>query len=327
MMAYGNRTKAFSLERVYRQKDFRSLIHTYFGLKLPNIKIAVTGSGNAYQWRRCDPPGTLPSCVPIPGATTNSYTLTESDLGVTVRAYVTATSPGGSTTAFSDHTFPTIPAPRFAPSVTTAPAITGDAKVGGTLTATRGTWAGFAPIRYVSRWQRCDATLTVCRAVTTVKGLVYKVTLADVGWRIRLSVVALNSIGSLRTRSEATEPIIFPQPKPPGRRVVGSNSADYLPGGGGDDVILGRGGHDTIVAGKGDDRINGGDGNDYIDAGLGLDRIDAGAGSDTILAADGEKDTIDCGDGNDRVIADSIDVLKNCESTSATPSTPTPPKP
>jgi hypothetical protein len=30
---------------VHKQKDFRSLIHTYFGLKLPNIKIAVTGSG------------------------------------------------------------------------------------------------------------------------------------------------------------------------------------------------------------------------------------------------------------------------------------------
>jgi saccharopine dehydrogenase (NAD+, L-lysine forming) len=45
MMAYGNRTKTFQLERVYKQKDFRSLIHTYFGLKLPNIKIAVTGSG------------------------------------------------------------------------------------------------------------------------------------------------------------------------------------------------------------------------------------------------------------------------------------------
>ena len=45
MMAYGNRTKAFKLERVYQQKDFRALIHSYFGLKLPNIKIAVTGSG------------------------------------------------------------------------------------------------------------------------------------------------------------------------------------------------------------------------------------------------------------------------------------------
>lgn len=45
IMAYGNRTGSFELKRVYRQKDFKSLIHTYFGLKLPNVKIAVTGSG------------------------------------------------------------------------------------------------------------------------------------------------------------------------------------------------------------------------------------------------------------------------------------------
>ena len=45
IMAYGNRTGDFQLKRVYQQKDFKTLIHTYFGLKLPNIKIAVTGSG------------------------------------------------------------------------------------------------------------------------------------------------------------------------------------------------------------------------------------------------------------------------------------------
>ncbi|RYZ28028.1 MAG: alanine dehydrogenase [Chitinophagaceae bacterium] len=45
IMAYGNRTGNFQLERVYRQKDFKTLIHTYFGLKLPNVKIAATGSG------------------------------------------------------------------------------------------------------------------------------------------------------------------------------------------------------------------------------------------------------------------------------------------
>ena len=45
MMIYGERTKQFFLERVYRQKDFKNLIHTYFGLRVPNIKIAVTGSG------------------------------------------------------------------------------------------------------------------------------------------------------------------------------------------------------------------------------------------------------------------------------------------
>ena len=45
VMAYGKRTGTFELSRVFASKDYRELIHTYFGLKLPNIKIAVTGSG------------------------------------------------------------------------------------------------------------------------------------------------------------------------------------------------------------------------------------------------------------------------------------------
>ena len=45
IMAYGNRTKEFTLGRVKDVKDYMELIHTYFGLKLPPIKIAVTGSG------------------------------------------------------------------------------------------------------------------------------------------------------------------------------------------------------------------------------------------------------------------------------------------
>ncbi|MBL7740041.1 MAG: alanine dehydrogenase [Chitinophagaceae bacterium] len=45
MMAYGNRTGLYKLDRVYKQRSFRELIHTYFGLRLPNVKIAVTGSG------------------------------------------------------------------------------------------------------------------------------------------------------------------------------------------------------------------------------------------------------------------------------------------
>ena len=45
MMAYGNRTGLFKLDRVYKERSFRELIHVYFGLRLPNVKIAVTGSG------------------------------------------------------------------------------------------------------------------------------------------------------------------------------------------------------------------------------------------------------------------------------------------
>ncbi len=45
MMAYGERTGLFKLDRVYKQRSFRELIHNYFGVRLPNVKIAVTGSG------------------------------------------------------------------------------------------------------------------------------------------------------------------------------------------------------------------------------------------------------------------------------------------
>jgi alanine dehydrogenase len=45
IMAYGQRTGQFQLGRVYMEKNFQELIHTYFGLKLPDIKVAVTGSG------------------------------------------------------------------------------------------------------------------------------------------------------------------------------------------------------------------------------------------------------------------------------------------
>lgn len=45
MLAYGNRTGLYKLQRVASVNSFQKLIHTYFGLKVPNMKIAVTGSG------------------------------------------------------------------------------------------------------------------------------------------------------------------------------------------------------------------------------------------------------------------------------------------
>ena len=45
IMAYGERSGEYSLPRVYKQHSFRQLIHGYFGIKLPNIKVVITGSG------------------------------------------------------------------------------------------------------------------------------------------------------------------------------------------------------------------------------------------------------------------------------------------
>jgi len=45
MMAYGKRTGLYQLDKVNSSKNLQHLIHTYFGLHIPPVKIAVTGSG------------------------------------------------------------------------------------------------------------------------------------------------------------------------------------------------------------------------------------------------------------------------------------------
>lgn len=45
IMAFGKRTGLYQLHKVNAEKNLQHLIHTYFGLKLPNMKVAVTGSG------------------------------------------------------------------------------------------------------------------------------------------------------------------------------------------------------------------------------------------------------------------------------------------
>ena len=45
MFAYGKRTGLMDLRRVYKLKNLQELIHSYFELKVPLLKIAVTGSG------------------------------------------------------------------------------------------------------------------------------------------------------------------------------------------------------------------------------------------------------------------------------------------
>lgn len=267
----------------------------------------------SYEWRRCDPQGTLPSCTPIAGATSSSYVLADADQGWTLRAYVTGTNVAGSGTLVTTHTLPTLPRPRFPPTATAAPAIAGVAVPGEQLVGTTGTWSGDAPISLSVRWQRCDATGGACAAIAGATTRLYTVRAADVGSTLRLLVTAENGVGSVSTPSAATDTVRLVR-RVRGRRLVGTNRSDYLAGGAGDDVLLGRGGNDTLLGGAGNDLLDGGPGNDVLVGGTGNDRILGGSGSDTVLAADGEKDVIDCGAGNDRAVVDAIDVTRNCES-------------
>jgi Tol biopolymer transport system component len=275
-----------------------------------------------YQWRRCDPQGSLSSCVAIPGATTPSYTLAAADVGLSLRAYVTATNVTGPVTAVTNHTFPTLPAPSAAtggtnqatkPANTGKPVISGTTTVGTALLASKGIWSGQAPLAYRYAWQRCDALGSGCRPIAKAHRASYKLVAADLGDTIRVAVTVSNKLGKATALSAATGAVSLGKPLPRGRHIVGSSKADYLAGGGGNDTILGRGGNDTILGGAGNDLLEGGPGNDVIDGGPGRDRIFGGPGSDTIQDVDGEKETIDCGPGRDHAIVDKTDVVRSCE--------------
>jgi Tol biopolymer transport system component len=269
-----------------------------------------------YQWRRCDALGTLESCVPIPGATSSTYQLTVADLDKTLRVYITGTNAAGTETNFTNHTFPTLPTPRFKPSANGSPLLTGEARNGSTLVLVPTTWTGEAPITVTYIWLRCDATGDDCATLSRVGSVLqYKLTKADVGSTIQVAVLARNAVGSTQVRTEPSDAVAsVPLALVRGRRISGTADDDYLAGGGGNDRLLGRGGNDTVIGGAGDDVLEGDDGNDIVDGGSGVDKIKTGDGSDTIRASDGTVDSIDCGEGKDRVVADAFDRIgRSCE--------------
>ena len=111
----------------------------------------------------------------------------------------------------------------------------------------------------------------------------------------------------------------------------GGPGADKMYGGSGDDVQYGGAGNDTILANLGADHTYGGEGGDNLyalargDVHPGPngevdtvgDSVDGGPGNDTIHTRDGEVDTVTCGEGQDRAILDTVDVISD-----ATPANP-----
>lgn len=96
--------------------------------------------------------------------------------------------------------------------------------------------------------------------------------------------------------------------------VNGGLGDDRIIGGSGDDDLNGGSGKDNMFGGPGRDFMDGGSFDDALNGGPGRDSLRGGSGGDRINAVDQERDTIDCGLGNDSVRADPIDlVADNCE--------------
>ena len=151
-----------------------------------------------YQWEDCDQ---YYNCTDIPGATANTYTPTDADVGQLLLVAVTATNAAGSLSAggITENVVNAPVAPADAP-----PVITGNAQDGQTLTATPGQWSGLGPITYAYQWQRCDPTGQNCTAINNATTDQYVLGDQDLGSTVTVAVTASNPYGSTTSQSSPT---------------------------------------------------------------------------------------------------------------------------
>jgi hypothetical protein len=84
------------------------------------------------------------------------------------------------------------------PVNTVAPAVTGTATVGSTLTTTNGTWTGAPAPTFTYQWQRSTVDISGQTAST------YVIQSADAGLSVRCVVTATNSVGAVSANSNNT---------------------------------------------------------------------------------------------------------------------------
>jgi RHS repeat-associated protein len=85
-----------------------------------------------------------------------------------------------------------------------APAISGAAVEGQTLTAGTGIWEGATSLSYGYQWQRCNVAGAECANITGATASTHTIVAADLKHTLRIVVTASNSPGSVASTSAAT---------------------------------------------------------------------------------------------------------------------------
>jgi hypothetical protein len=145
------------------------------------------GSGSltyAYQWYRCTAVGA--KCKAVHGATAPAYTPGAADVGTTLGLTVRATDSSGAGESYSSLAGPIASGTVYA---TTAPKISGDASVGGKLTADAGTW-GTTPQSLAYQWLRCNPNGRLCVPIAAATTAAYTPVSADVAHALVAQVTA-----------------------------------------------------------------------------------------------------------------------------------------
>jgi hypothetical protein len=159
----------------------------------------------AYEWRRCR----AANCTAIAGATSASYSVASADVGYTLEVVVTARNDIGTDAETSDETDVVTAGTATTsakPKATQAPKIIGAPVRGRKLVANVGTWSGTKPITYRLQWQRCSkkGKTLACATIGKATKSTYTAAKADVGKRLRATIVARNFAGATTARTPAT---------------------------------------------------------------------------------------------------------------------------
>ncbi len=172
----------------------------------------------AYRWQDCNTLGE--ACVNAGGATGSAYKLTAADVGATVRLVVSATNGGGTVEAASLPTqvITAAPPPPPPPANTAPPALSGSPVEGQSLSGSTGTWSG-APTSYAYQWLDCNASGEACVEAAGATAASFKLTSANVGGTVRLSVKATNNSGST-TATSASSAVVTAAPPPVGEPAL-----------------------------------------------------------------------------------------------------------
>ena len=92
------------------------------------------------------------------------------------------------------------------------------------------------------------------------------------------------------------------------------SNVESITAGNGDDVLTGSGAANDLQGFGGDDTFHGLGGNDTLQLGAGNDFAFGSTGNDVIIAGDGERDTINCGENTDTANRDNVETLvSGCE--------------
>src|SRR5258708_3228537 len=164
-------------------------------------------------------------CLPISGASAQSYVPVVGDVGHELRVQETASNAGGpSSPASSAATAAVVPP---VPVSTGPPTITGTAQQGQTLTEHHGSWTN-EPTSYGYQWQQCNSLGEGCLPISGATAQTYIPLAGDIGHTLAVQETASNAGGPSSPATSGATAVVQQGSATFGKTTVCASSDNYL---------------------------------------------------------------------------------------------------